>query len=147
MPLVNLDDVRLEAYTLEGLERLKRLREELVAAPVEICIERARHITEYMKHPEVDPETAPQLYRASAVRHYLAHKTAVFPDDNLLAGTTGSKRKSAPIYPEFIGLTIWSELDTISTRKKNPQLLSAADAATAASSAAKLKKLRYSPTG
>lgn len=130
MPLVNLDDVRLEAYTLEGLERLKRLREELVAAPVEICIERARHITEYMKHPEVDPETAPQLYRASAVRHYLAHKTAVFPDDNLLAGTTGSKRKSAPIYPEFIGLTIWSELDTISTRKKNPQLLNPADAAT-----------------
>ena len=48
MPLVNLDDVRLEAYTLEGLERLKRLREELVAAPVEICIERAGHITEYM---------------------------------------------------------------------------------------------------
>lgn len=130
MSLVTLRDTGLSEYTLDRLGNLARLRKELLAAPAEICIERARHITAYMKKPSIDPEKEPQLFRASAVRRYMANKAAVFPDDNLLAGTTGSKRKSAPIYPEFIGLTIWSELDTIGARKKNPQPLSAADAKT-----------------
>jgi formate C-acetyltransferase len=128
MKLVTLPDITLGEYTLNRLGNLARLREELLAAPAEICIERARHITAYMKKPDTDPEKEPQLFRARAVRRYLENKAAVFPDDNLLAGTTGSRRKSAPIYPEFIGLTIWSELDTIGARPKNPQPLSAKDA-------------------
>ena len=128
MQLVTLPDISLGEYALESLGDLARLRKELLTAPPEICIERARHITAYMKKPDVDPEAEPQVFRARAVRRYLENKSAVFPDDNLLAGTTGSKRKSAPIYPEFIGLTIWSELDTIGSRKKNPQPLSAKDA-------------------
>jgi len=45
-----------------------------------------------------------------------------------LCGTTSSRAIGAPLYPEFMGLSIWPELDTISTRKKNPQLLSSEDA-------------------
>ncbi len=130
MQLVTLPDIALGEYSLQGLGDLARLREELLAAPVEICIERAQHITAYMQKPDTDPEKEPQLFRARAVRRYLENKAALFPDDNLLAGSTGSKRKSAPIYPEFIGLTIWSELGSISSRNKSPQLLSAEDAET-----------------
>jgi formate C-acetyltransferase len=63
-----------------------------------------------------------------AVREFLSRKQPLFPDDNLLAGTTTSKRFGAPVYPELTGLTIWPELDTMSTRKKNPQKITPRDA-------------------
>jgi formate C-acetyltransferase len=86
-------------------------------------------MTDYLKKHE-NANLPPQILRAGAIAHYLKNKAAVFPDGSLLPGTTGAKLKSAPVYPEFIGLTIWSELNTISTRAKNPQLLSKEDADT-----------------
>ncbi|MDR3013648.1 MAG: pyruvate formate lyase family protein, partial [Chitinispirillales bacterium] len=125
---VTLKDVNLHDYDSTNL---LELRKKLLTAPVEICIERAVRITEYMKN-NADVEETPQIFRAEAVAHYLSHKIPRFfdGDENLLAGSTGSKFKSALLFPEFIGLTIWSELDTISKREKNPQLLSAAEAQT-----------------
>jgi formate C-acetyltransferase len=128
MAQITLPDISLKEYTLSNLDYLSDLRKQLLTAPVYICIERARYITRFMKTTPMDVEKEPLLYRAKAVSNYLSNKQPVFPDINLLAGTTGSKLKTAPVYPEFIGLTIWSELETISKRKKNPQLLSADDA-------------------
>lgn len=131
MAKITLKDKRLSEYTLENLNGISALREEMRSEPVHICIERAKYITEYMKaHDEEEMRKNPILYRAEAVYQYLSHKKAVIPDNNLLAGTTGAYLKTAPVYPEFIGLTIWSELDTISGRKKNPQLISKEDAQT-----------------
>jgi formate C-acetyltransferase len=124
---VTFNDISLREYNEDNLKILGELRKELLKAPVEICIERAVHITEYMKKNPQE-EKFPLLFRAKAVANYLKNKKAVFPDKSLLAGTTGSKLKSALLFPEFIGLTIWSELDTISKRGKNPQLLSKEDA-------------------
>lgn len=124
---ITFEDISLRSYTLENVKGLLGLRSGLLNAPVQICIERAELITDYMKNHS-DEEKSPLISRAKAVAHYMSNKKPVFPDKNLLAGTTGSKLKSAPLYPEFIGLTIWSELDTISKRKKNPQLLSKEDA-------------------
>lgn len=45
-------NIHLGAYTLDGFGNLARLRNELLAASVKIRIERARHITAYMKAPE-----------------------------------------------------------------------------------------------
>lgn len=127
---MSLKDIALSEYTLENLDDIGQLRKQMIEAPVHICTERAEYITEYMKryNAEKEMEKHPVLFRANAVANYLSHKKAVIPDKSLLAGTTGSYLKSAPVYPEFIGLTIWSELDTISTRKKNPQLLTKKDA-------------------
>ncbi len=58
----------------------------------------------------------------------LVNKRAFFFDNTLIAGSTTSKRFGTPVYPEFTGLMIWPELDTISTRKRNPQLLDPRDA-------------------
>ena len=119
----------MSEYTLQNLNGVLALREEMRNSPVHICIERAKYITEYMKsHGDKEREEMPILYRAEAVYHYLSNKKAVIPDNNLLAGTTGAYLKTAPVYPEFIGLTIWSELDSISGRKKNPQLISKEEA-------------------
>lgn len=129
---MELKDIALAEYTLDNLDGIGRLREQMFQEPVHICIERARYITEYMKQfdAEKEMEEHPVLFRARAVAHYLDNKKAVIPDKSLLAGTTGSYLKSAPVYPEFIGQMIWSELDTISKRKKNPQLLTREDADT-----------------
>lgn len=129
MAEITLTDIRLSDYTLEGLEGIGKLRDEMLQAPVHICIERARYITEYMKaHSQQEMEEHPLLYRARAVYNYLSNKKPVIADRNLLAGTTGAYLKTAPVYPEFIGLTIWSELDNISGRARNPQLLTREDA-------------------
>jgi pyruvate formate-lyase/glycerol dehydratase family glycyl radical enzyme len=126
---VTLADLSLRTLTLHDLPRLKRLREQNLAARAEVCIERARWVTRSLQGS--GPDTPMPLRYASAVNQFLSHKEPIFfaDDDNLLAGTTTSKRFGAPVYPELTGLTIWPELDTMSTRKKNPQKLAAADAA------------------
>ncbi|MDR0307243.1 MAG: hypothetical protein LBI42_10450 [Chitinispirillales bacterium] len=126
---VTLKDITLEDIALREYDgkSLLGLREELLNAPVEICIERAVHITDYMKNHK-EEEKHPLLFRAKVVANYLSNKKPLFFGNNILAGTTGSKFKSALLFPEFIGLTIWSELDTISERKRNPQRLSKEEA-------------------
>ena len=123
---VTFKDITLAEYTLESLPLLKRLREGLLAEKPAVCIERARHYTKYLKDAPED-ESA-ELKYANAAKYFLSKKASIFFDDNLLAGTTGSKPFSAPVYPEWTGLTIWPELDTISSREKNPLKLTGEEA-------------------
>ena len=127
MDKVTLGDIRLQDYSLNELGLLGRLREEHFSAKPEVCIERAWRITEYLRD-QADPAEPMILRYAKAVRHFLSNKAPLFFDDNLLAGTTTSKHYGAPVYPELTGMTIWPELDTISGRPKNSQLLSPGDA-------------------
>jgi pyruvate formate-lyase/glycerol dehydratase family glycyl radical enzyme len=123
---VTLNDITLAEYTLDKLPLLKKLRKGLLAEKPEVCIERARHYTKSLKNAPAG-ESA-ELRYANAAKYFLSRKAPLFFDDNLLAGTTGSKPFCAPVYPEWTGLTIWPELDTISDRKKNPLKLSRKDA-------------------
>ena len=123
MGLVTLKDIRLKDYTLDNLPLIAKLREKQLHVGPEVCIERARHITRYLKEMSSPDEPMETRY-AGAVNHFLSSKEPLFFDDNLLAGTTTSKFFGAPVYPELTGLTIWPELDTISTREKNPLKLS-----------------------
>lgn len=129
---MELRDIALSEYTLGNLDGIKELRQQMLKETPHICIERAKYITEYMKQYDAEKEMKehPLRFRAGAVANYLNNKKAVIPDKSLLAGTTGSYLKSAPVYPEFIGIFIWSELDTITKREKNPQLLTKAEAET-----------------
>ncbi len=122
-----LKDIRLQDYSLDNLDLIKRLRKAQIRIKPEVCIERARYLTRYLKNMSVDDEPVEIRY-AKAVNYFLSSKAPLFFDDNLLAGTTSSKAFGAPVYPEYTGMTIWPELDTISDRKKNPLKLSAEDA-------------------
>ncbi len=126
MATIGLKDIRLQEYTLPALGLVEKLRNNQMALRPEVCIERARYVTRYLKDMSADGEPMEVRY-ARAVNFFLAHKEPLFFDDNLLAGTTTSKPFGAPVYPELTGMTIWPELDTISTREKNPLVLSAAD--------------------
>jgi formate C-acetyltransferase len=126
MGKVTFVDIHLKDIILDDMPRLKALRDACVKAKPEICIERARSVTGYLRDMSSEEEPMETRY-AKAVNHFLSRKEPLFFDDNLLAGTTTSKYFGAPVYPEFTGLTIWPELDAISTRTKNPQKLSESD--------------------
>ena len=125
--MISLDDISLKDFTLENLPRLKDLRDRSFARKPEICIERARYITRYLRDQD-DPSDAPEVRQAKKVNYFLQNKSAVFHDRNLLAGSTTSKALGAPLFPEFFALTLWPELDTVSSRAKNPQKLTADEA-------------------
>ncbi len=124
---VTLKDISLKDITLDKLPLIKKLREDHFNTKTDVCIERAKLITEYLKEHDKDPEDF-QVIRAKAINHFLSEKEALFYDGNLLGGSTTSKKIGAPIYPEFMGTTIWPELETISRRSINPQTLFSSDA-------------------
>jgi formate C-acetyltransferase len=127
---VSFDDPSFPHMTLESFPRLQRLRQQSLTSRAEVCIERARWVTRSLRASGAQSPSPPMAIRyARAVQEFLRQKEPLFPDDNLLAGTTTSKPFGAPVYPELTGLTIWPELDTMSQRAKNPQKITPADAA------------------
>lgn len=105
--------------TLASLPRLASLYTEHLKTKPGICIQRARYFTEYMKNPETWFEP-PIIRRARAVAHILRNlEVKIYPDE-LLVGNITSKRIGAIIYPEFTGLLIWPELESIANRETNP---------------------------
>jgi pyruvate formate-lyase/glycerol dehydratase family glycyl radical enzyme len=127
MSAVTLDDIRIADQNLDTMPLLDSLRKKSLSATAEVCIERARDVTTFLRDMSASEEPMEIRY-ARAVNHFLSNKLSLFPDDNLLAGTTTSKSFGAPVYPELTGMTIWPELDTMSTREKNPQIISREDA-------------------
>lgn len=125
--MITLPDITLQDYTVDKLPLVKRLRKKHFNTSTEVCIERADLITNYLKAHSGNNES-PQLSRAKAINYYLSNRKALFLDDNLLGGGTTSKLIGAPLYPEFMGLSIWPELDTISSRDSNPQILTEEEA-------------------
>ncbi len=128
-----IDEVRetLKKYTPENMKERLPLLDSLLGlhytAKAAVDIERARYITAHFK--ETEDLTLPMpVRRAGAVGRYLSNRKIYFHDDNMLGGATTGKALGAPLYPEFFGLSIWPELGTISTRKKNPQFLDKKDA-------------------
>jgi len=128
MATITLPDISLAEYSLEKLPLLKKFRERNFTAQAEVCVERARYVTRYLEK-ESSPDEPMETRYAGAINSFLSNKEALFFDDNLLAGTTTSKYFGAPVYPELTGLTIWPELDTMSSREKNPQKISPQEAA------------------
>lgn len=108
---------------------LQELLERHYCAKAEVDIERAYFMTKYYKDTKNNnkPEN---IKRAESINSYLSNRKIFFHDKNFLGGACTSKELGAPLYPEYFGITIWPELETISTREANPQVLSKEDADT-----------------
>jgi len=117
----------LIAFTLDEFPRLKTLRQELLSAPKSICIERAKLVTEFLIKEGFD-ESRPVLRQAEVLRYVLEHLTPVIFNEELIVGSTTRYRLGMSVYPEFLSLTIWPELPTISNRLVDPILISDEDA-------------------
>jgi pyruvate formate-lyase/glycerol dehydratase family glycyl radical enzyme len=134
MPPITLSDLSLKDYGLN--DRVSHLKKTYFRAMPEICIERPRWVTRFSLEnglfgkERISILDKAKLYRyvlerrAPIVRHSRAYEKGMKPFDfteaPLFAGSTTSRFKGVPLYPEFLALTLWPELWTISRRASNP---------------------------
>jgi pyruvate formate-lyase/glycerol dehydratase family glycyl radical enzyme len=132
--ITHLVEPHFAAHTLQDWPRLKRLLWTHRTRTAELDPERALHLTEY-KHAAGTRNTArghAALYQAKGLHYLLTHKKAILHDDDVIAGTTTSKRVGVHLYPDLGATAIWPELLTVQNRELNPYRLSAEDADTLA---------------
>ncbi len=139
---ITLEDISLKGYDLT--DRIKTLKKEYFDAFPEICNERPRHITDFhLVEGLFEKESISVLDKARAYKYALEKRDPIIHHDraygkgmkpfklagrSLFAGSTTSKYKGVPMYPEFLGLSIWPELHSISKRESNPFQISEAEA-------------------
>jgi formate C-acetyltransferase len=137
MPTITLPDVSLKEHTLTP--RVAALKEAYFRAVPEVCTERALLVTRgslaqgLFAKPRLTSLDKATLYRhvleqrRPVVRHGAAVAAGMVPftleDRSLFAGSTTSKFKGVPLYPEFLALALWPELETITKRQANPYYL------------------------
>ena len=93
--------------------RIKKLRERIIAITPEICIERAWLITQAYKENESLPVV---LKRAMALEKILSKMSIYIDEDELIVGNQASKPRSAPIFPEYSVDWIEKEIDEFAER-------------------------------
>lgn len=141
MSYIPIKDISLRGYELTS--NVRKQREYYFHAIPEICTERPRLITAYCrKNGLFGRDKISVLDRARQYRYVLENFNAVvrfqygygrnmekfiIEDTSPFAGSTTTKFKGVPLYPEFMALTIWPELHTIKTREKNPYFISDKD--------------------
>jgi pyruvate formate-lyase/glycerol dehydratase family glycyl radical enzyme len=103
------------AVTSAG-DRVERLRERFLRGQREVCIERARYLTESYRRTEGQPAV---LRQARALEHILSHITVRIEPDELLVGNVTGKALGAGIYPEGIAGRILGELPNLAQRECN----------------------------
>lgn len=97
----------------EEYQRCQRLRNSLVEVESEICLERARIVTNTYKKNEGE---TPLTQRVKAFDAVLREMTIFIVDEELIVGHQSEKRRSAPLFPEFAVEWIDREIETFPTR-------------------------------
>jgi pyruvate formate-lyase/glycerol dehydratase family glycyl radical enzyme len=144
MPTIRLDREKLRKLQLQDFPDLETLREAYFSAAPEMCVERPRLLTEfYVQNDLFSKDHISILDKAKAYRHVLEKREPVVfhkfaHDKNMdgfevsdvspFAGSTTSKFKGVPLYPELIALILWPELRSMPERRPNPFYISPDDA-------------------
>lgn len=120
-----LEDPYLSALGIDDFPRVKEFLDIHLTRKAEVCPELPKIITDWHKEHgfEFDRNGKPWnpiLRKAHAFKHYLERKTPIINENDLIAGTTTSKRIGVVVYPEGVGTMIWSELLTVPHRSLNP---------------------------
>ncbi len=89
-------------------ERVEKLRSDLIEAMPQICSDRAVLLTEAYKMHQAEPVV---LKRAKAFAHILDNMKISIAEGELMAGSLGTKPRTAPIFPEFGMDWLIEELD------------------------------------
>jgi pyruvate formate-lyase/glycerol dehydratase family glycyl radical enzyme len=93
--------------------RVETLRWKIIEAPQEVCIERARYLTEAMSfHWDKPPLTRMSL----AFEYILNHISIIIREDEIIVGCRTSKLKGAPLFPENKSLWIEGDLENFDKR-------------------------------
>ncbi len=97
----------------ESTERIKRLKDEVLNAIPEICIERGLIVTQ--ADLELGDLPVP-IKRAKILERILENMTISIGDDELIVGNQARKMRAAPLFPEYSVDWIGEELDSFETR-------------------------------
>jgi pyruvate formate-lyase/glycerol dehydratase family glycyl radical enzyme len=97
-------------------DRVDRLRERFLRGQREVCLERARYLTESYRQTEGQPAV---LRQARALEHILGHISVRIEPDELLVGNVTGKALGAGIYPEGVAGRILGELPNLARRDCN----------------------------
>jgi len=100
--------------------RLRNLKERAFDTP-EICVERARLVTQSYKSTENLP---PLMRAAKAFEAVLTNKAVPIAEGELIVGSLGSKPKAVPLYPEFGIKFVENEIDDFDNRPFDRYVLS-----------------------
>jgi pyruvate formate-lyase/glycerol dehydratase family glycyl radical enzyme len=93
--------------------RVERLRQRIVDAPREVCVERARYVTQSMT---ANWNLHPLTRMSKALEHILDNMSVVIRDDELIVGCRTAKLKGAPLFPENKSKWIEGDLETFGQR-------------------------------
>ena len=99
-------------------DRIKRLREQSLAAIPTISLERARLLTDFYESGIADRVSTP-VARALAFKHLLQRMTICINPGELIVGERGPAPKASPTYPEICAHSI-KDFDILHTREKIP---------------------------
>ena len=113
--------MQLEQTTLSDYnERTLRMKDKLVKAPHELCVERAKLFTESYKTTKGEN---PIIRFAKAMEYYLTNMTIKIWDDEYIVGNRCTKYVGTPLYPEARIDTIEQDLYNYDTRSVQKLLL------------------------
>ena len=112
------DGIGLESGSTE---RVRRLRERLLATTPQLCVERGLLVTEAHARYAGDP---PVLRRAKALAHVLDHMTIYISEGELIAGNQASSPRAAPLFPEYLVDFLAEEIDEFPRRPADVFLVS-----------------------
>jgi pyruvate formate-lyase/glycerol dehydratase family glycyl radical enzyme len=98
--------------------RVKKLRDQCLAAAPSVSGERARLLTSFYRSLDDNGTSAP-VTRALALRHLLENQTIHIGDGELIVGERGPTPRATPTYPELCCHTL-EDLRILPTRGKTP---------------------------
>ena len=97
-------------------ERIRRLREQSLAAKPSVSVERAQLLTAFYRS-DVAGQVSIPVARALAFRHIMENKTLCINEGELIVGERGPSPKATPTYPE-ICLHSLEDLEVLNSREK-----------------------------
>jgi pyruvate-formate lyase len=134
--MVHLDDISLTQITLADLNGISELKNDYIKALPEICIERPRLLTEYYKNNNLFAKNQiPISEKAKSLAYILDNRKICISQreaankkngyfkvkvNSPFAGSTTSKFKGVPLFPELVGLMLWPEIGSLNARSTNP---------------------------
>jgi len=104
--------------------RILKMKDKVVMQPHEVCIERAKLITDSYKNSKGEP---PVIRFAKAINHILTNMSIKIWEDEFIVGNQCSKFVGTPFYPEIRVDFLEQDIDTFDRRLAQKLLISDED--------------------
>jgi len=122
-----LDDPFLPELSLEDFPRLDAFFKAHLDTVPEVDPERISLLTQWYlangwEKDAQGQEWFPEYRNALAFKHLMTHKKPIIGENDLIAGTTGSKEISTHVFGDGQGTLFWGELDSVNKRTLSPYI-------------------------